>query len=157
MLFSLLHEEKVIIMALQEPESMDDCLYFTNRIIGNGKAQAWVLRKECPQCHKDRMGKPANEKTGKVMKKAENYVCKGCGYSEEALHHEKGLMMSVIYTCPGCGFSGEATTEYRRRSFEGVQAYVFDCGKCKKSIGITKKLKETKKKGSVKEADDDEV
>lgn len=141
-------------MAIKEPESMDECLYFTNRTIGNGKIMAWVSRKECPQCHTGSMGKPIGEKTGKVMKKAEIYVCKECGYSEDMLKHEKDLAMSVKYTCPGCGFSGEAIIEYRLRSFEGVQAYVFDCATCKKRIGITKKMKKTKKDKAENTAND---
>ena len=39
----------------------------------------------------------------------------------------------------------EAKTEYKLKSFKGVKAYVFQCGKCGEKIGITKKMKELKK------------
>ncbi len=45
-------------MQLKKPDSMEECLYFTNRSIGNGNAIAWVYRKECPKCKKGRLGKP---------------------------------------------------------------------------------------------------
>src|SRR3989344_242866 len=131
-------------MKLKKPESMDECIYFTNRIIGNGRATAWVFRKECPKC-KGIMGKPI-KKNGKIDKKADNYVCYQCNYSESNEDVEKNLTVNVDYKCPHCGNEGEATTEYQRKCFEGVQAYVFLCGKCGKKIGITKKLKEGKKK-----------
>ena len=39
---------------------MDECFYFTNRTLedGKGKATAWVLKPECPKCKKGPMGKP---------------------------------------------------------------------------------------------------
>ena len=39
-------------MALKEPSSMDECIYFTNRTLvgGKGKIRAWVYRKFCPKC-----------------------------------------------------------------------------------------------------------
>ena len=135
-------------MALQEPESMDECLYFTNRTVDNGKIMAWVLRKQCPQCKQGSMGKALNEKTGKVNKKAEEYSCRNCHYTEDALTHEKSLMLSVKYTCPHCNVSGETTTDYQQKNFEGVKAYVFECNGCKKRIPITKKMKNPKKKGN---------
>jgi len=36
-------------MTLKRPESMEECVYFTNRVIGDGRAMAWVFRKECPK------------------------------------------------------------------------------------------------------------
>lgn len=126
-----------------EPESMGELIYFTNRKIDNGKIKAWVYRKECPKCHKVKMGKPVEK--GKVKTRAPEYVCPECGYREEKEEYEDSLTVEVKYTCPYCGNEGEATTEYKKKSFEGVQAYVFTCEKCGKKIGITKKMKKTKK------------
>src|SRR3989338_6745200 len=112
-------------MSLKSPDSMDECLYFTNRSIGEGYATAWVYRKECPKCKKGRLGKPI-KKNGKTDKKA------------------------AYYECPACSYEGEATSEYKRKTFEGIQSFVFECGKCNKKIGITKKMKKSKKS---KEAD----
>jgi predicted RNA-binding Zn-ribbon protein involved in translation (DUF1610 family) len=133
-------------MVLKKPASMEECVYFTNRTIGNGRAMAWVFRKECPKCKKGVMGKPL-KKGNKVDKKASHYLCYACGYAESNEQVENGLVLNVEYKCPNCGFEGETTTEYKRKSFEGVPSYVFECQKCRKKIGLTKKLKETKKKG----------
>ena len=132
-------------MALKKPNSVEECVYFTNRTIGSGMAMAWVFRKECPKCKKDIMGKP-QKKTGRVDKKADHYVCYSCGYQESNEQLENNLVLNVEYKCPHCGNEGGTTTEYKRKSFEGVPSYVFECQKCKKRIGLTKKLKETKKK-----------
>ena len=45
-------------MQLKKPDSMEECLYFTNRTIGDGNAVAWVYRKTCPKCNKPTIGKP---------------------------------------------------------------------------------------------------
>lgn len=132
-------------MPLKKPESMEECLYFTNRTIGNGRAMAWVFRKECSKCHKGIMGKPL-KKDGKADKKAEHYVCNSCGYQESNEQVENGLVLNVEYKCPYCGYEGETASEYKRKIFEGVPSYVFECQKCHKRIGLTKKLKESKKK-----------
>ncbi len=126
-----------------EPESMDDLIYFTNRKKDNLIIKAWVYKKECPQCHKAKMGKPVEK--GKVKIRAPEYICPGCGFKEEKKEHEDTLTVEIIYTCPHCSNQGEATTPYIRKSFEGVKSYVFECGKCGKKIGITKKMKATKK------------
>lgn len=134
-------------MALKKPNSMEECIYFTNRTIGAGRATtAWVFRKECPKC-KGIMGKP-QKKNGKIDKKAGHYVCYACGYQEGNEQVENGLILNVEYKCPHCGNEGETSTEYKRKSFGGIQSYVFECQKCHKKIGLTKKLKETKKKGT---------
>ena len=129
---------------------MEEYLYFTNRVIGSGRAVAWVFRKECPKCKKGVMSKPL-KKGGKIDKKAEHYVCNSCGYTESNDQLENSLLLNVEYKCPYCGFEGETITEYKRKSFEGVPSYVFECQKCHKKIGLTKKLKETKKKRSEEE------
>lgn len=133
-------------MPLKKPESMEECVYFTNRIIGSGRAMAWVFRKVCPKCGKGIMGKP-QKKGGKPDKKADHYVCYSCGYQESNEQFESSLVINVEYKCPYCGNEGETTTEYKRKSFEGVPSYVFECQQCHKKIGLTKKLKESKKKG----------
>ncbi len=127
-----------------EPESMGDLIYFTRRAIGSGKAMAWVYKKECPECHKAKMGKPVVK--GKVKIRATEYVCPECGFTEEKVLHEESLTLEAKYTCPHCGKEGEGTTEYKRKSFEGVKAYIVLCQHCGGKIGITKKMKEPKKK-----------
>lgn len=136
-------------MPLKQPESMDESIYFTRRTLeNNGKIMAWARKMDCPKCKKAKMGKPVDK--GKVKIRAKEYVCPACGYEESKDEHEPKLTVEIIYTCPHCGNSGEATTPYKRKSFEGVPAYIFECGKCKKKIGITKKMKAGKKKGEPK-------
>jgi predicted RNA-binding Zn-ribbon protein involved in translation (DUF1610 family) len=132
-------------MSLKVPDSMEECLYFTNRAIGEGFAKAWVYRGLCPKCNTQTIGKPI-KKNGKVDKKAEVYECSTCKYQESNEEAEAKLKVEIQYECPHCGNEGEATTEYKRKVFEGVPSYVFECGKCGKKIGITKKLKASKKK-----------
>lgn len=129
---------------MQQPESMEECLYFTNRTIDSGKAMAWVFKKLCPKCNQGRLGKPI-KKNGKPDKKADYYECPKCKYQESNEDCEKGLVVNVKYTCPHCGFIGETTTEYKRKSYMGVKAFVFMCGKCNQKIGLTKKMKNVKK------------
>jgi len=131
-------------MTLKKPNSTAECLYFTNRTIDSGKAMAWVFRKECPKCKKGFMGKPL-KKVGKVDKKADYYVCYSCKYQESNEQVENDLILNVEYKCPFCGNEGETTSEYKRKIFEGVPSFVFECQKCGKKIGLTKKMKETKK------------
>jgi len=134
-------------MPLKQPESVDECLYFTRRkLLPKGMVMAWAFRKHCPKCHKGLMKKP--------KKTALSYVCPACSYEEEKKAHENGVIVNVQYTCP-CGHAGEATTEYQRKSWQGVKAYVFTCEACKQKIGITKKLKEPKKKDASPIDDDD--
>lgn len=93
------------------------------------------------------MEKPL-KKGGKIDKKSEYYVCNSCGCQESNEQVENGLVLNVEYKCPYCGNEGETTTEYKRKTFEGVPSYVFECQKCHKKIGLTKKMKDTKKKGN---------
>ncbi len=129
---------------MKEPESMDECFYFTRRAVGNGKIMAWVFKAHCPKCKKGMMGKPIEG--GKVRIRAKEYKCNECGYTVAQEEYEPTLIMGITYTCPYCRHEGEATTNYKRKTFEGVQAYIFECGECKKKIGITKKMKKGKKK-----------
>jgi predicted RNA-binding Zn-ribbon protein involved in translation (DUF1610 family) len=125
---------------MTEPKSMDECVYFTNRVFeSGGKARAWVYKVNCPECGKAKMGKPVVK--GKIKSRATEYVCPACSFKEEKSEHEKRLTVEVIYTCSGCKNSGETTTPYKRKTFEGAQAFVFSCQKCGKQMGLTKKLK----------------
>lgn len=130
---------------MKEPDSMDELLFFTNRRVGDGTIRAWTYRPDCPKC-KARMGKPINPKTKKVDKKSLDYECPKCAYRVLAADADKDLKVEVIYTCPFCKKSGETETEYNRKKWQGVLAYVFLCKSCGKEIGITKKLKAAKEK-----------
>ncbi len=132
-------------MALKEPESMEEVVYFTRRSLEpKGKLKAWAFKKECPECHKALMGKPVEK--GKVKIRATEYVCPNCGYSEPKAEHEATLEVSVKYTCPHCEHEGETTIPFKRKTWQGVKAFVFTCDGCGEKIGITKKMKEPKKK-----------
>jgi len=131
-------------MALKFPESMDDCIYFTRRKDDKSKIIAWCAKVTCPKCKKGLMGKPKNPKTGRPKIRALEYACDACGYTEEKADHEKNLTISVQYTCPFCQNEGEATTQFKRKSWNGMKAYIFECGGCGKKIGITKRMKEKK-------------
>ena len=142
-------------MPLKKPSSMDECLYFTNRSIGEGFATAWVYRKECQKCKKGRLGKPI-KKNGKADKKAAYYECPACKYQESNEQVESSVRLEVQYKCHYCGNDSETTAEYQRKAFEGVPSYVFECGKCHKKIGITKKMKKSKKSKDADDVGDDE-
>ncbi len=129
------------------PKSMDECLYFTNRSIGeNGNILAWVYRKPCPKCKTGKMGKPVDPKTGKVKSRSTEYICPECGYTEEKKEHEESIKLEAKYTCPECGKDGEGTCVYRRKKYKGVDSYLIECEHCHEKIPVTKKLKEIKKK-----------
>lgn len=138
-------------MPLKEPASMEECVYFTNRIIGSGKIKAWVFRELCPKCGKGVMGKPRDEKTGKPKIRADEYACPECGHVIEKQEYEDTLTMNIKYTCPPCSYQGEAQQSFKRKKIqrvneetgkkETVEAIRFQCEKCKKNIDITKKMK----------------
>ena len=131
---------------IEIPESMDECFYFSRRTLdNNGKAVSWVLKPDCPKCGKAKMGKP-QATDGHIKIRAKEYMCPACSYTVSKEEFEPTLTMNIQYTCPHCGNSGEATTDYKLKPFMGVKAYVFTCGKCNEKIGITKKMKEPKKK-----------
>lgn len=143
-------------MSLRQPESMEECVYFTRRAVDSGNVMCWVFREKCPKCGKGIMGKPRDPKTGDVKIRAKEYVCPECGHTVEKQAYEDTLTANVSYTCPHCSFSGETTIPYKRKTFEGVKALVFECGKCKAKIPVTKKMKATKKKGEEAEDLDEE-
>jgi len=132
-------------MALTYPESMDECVYFTRRAIDSGKIMAWVFREQCPQCNKGLMAKPVDDKTGKVKVRSPEYLCTECGYSVPKKEYEETLTVNIAYTCPHCKHQGETQTPYKRKTYQGVKAIVFECDECGKKIPITKKMKEPKK------------
>ena len=79
-------------MTLKEPESMDGCVYFTNRILTNdGYIKTWVLKELCPKCNKSLMSKPKDPKTGRPKIRAVEYFCNKCSHSEEKKAHEDSL------------------------------------------------------------------
>ena len=131
-------------MGITMPNSVEECVYFTNRSIDSGKVIAWVYRKECPKCHKAKMGKPVEK--GKIKIRATEYVCPECGFTEQKKEHEESLHLEIQYTCPFCGKSGEATTPYIRKTYQGIKSYVFECEFCNEKIAITKKMKKKKEK-----------
>ena len=136
-------------MGLQMPNSMSECLFFSNRTLDeDGKATAWVYKLDCPKCKKAKMGKPVEK--GKVKIIAKEYVCPECGYVEEKAEHEEKAKVEIIYTCPECKHEGEAEVPYVRKSYKGTKAFVFVCEGCKAKLGITKKMAvpKTKKKKS---------
>lgn len=132
-------------MALKEPESMDELVYFTRRKTEYGRTMAWVFRENCEKCKKGLMEKPRDNK-GKVKTRAKEYVCPECGYTVGAKEHEDSLTVNIKYTCGNCDNEGETQIPYKRKTFKGVKALVFQCDNCDEKIPITKKLKEPKVK-----------
>lgn len=121
---------------------MEDLVYFTQRAVGKGNVRAWVYRGLCPKCGKGTMSKPRDAKTGKVKIRAKEYLCPDCGYMVEKKAYEETLTCEAKYTCPECGNEGDVAVPFKRKKFQGMDAVVFQCGKCKAKIPITKKMKE---------------
>lgn len=142
-------------MALQIPNSMKECVYFTRRATPEiGKVIAWVGRQQCPKCKKGTMGKPWNAEGQKYRVRAKEYLCNTCGHVEEKATYEDKLTCSIMYTCPKCNTSGETQAPFKRKTWNGVPAIVYQCDKCNTKLGVTKKMKAVKKK-STEELDDD--
>jgi predicted RNA-binding Zn-ribbon protein involved in translation (DUF1610 family) len=130
-----------------EPESMNDVVYFSRRTLEpKGRATAWACKVSCPKCKNALMGKPIEK--GKIRIRAEEYVCPSCGYTEEKLEHEKKLTIAVKYTCPHCDKEGFSEGPYKRKTYMGASSYLVDCEHCGGKIAITKRMKEPKKKGA---------
>jgi len=137
-------------MVLIEPTSIDECIYFTKRSVGEGKIKAWACKGKCPKCSKGLMGKPKSEE-GKVKIRAKEYQCPECKYTVEQNEYEASLKASVKYTCPHCKNNGEAEIPFKRKRVqrldeesgkkETVDSLRFQCSKCGKDIDITKKMK----------------
>ncbi|MFT4311988.1 MAG: hypothetical protein ACMXYF_02060 [Candidatus Woesearchaeota archaeon] len=131
-------------MALNEPTSMEDLLYFTNRTLENGGwAKAWVYRPEAPS-GKGKLGKPKDPKTGKTKVRSTVYVDDdGNEYPKSEI--DPTLLLEIKYRSPFTGEEGETTVPFKRKKYKGVDAFVFEDAQGNK-IPITKKLKEIKKK-----------
>lgn len=136
-------------MSLRQPESMDECVYFTQRSLagGKGSVKVWVFRQTCPKCRKEMMGKPKDKK-GKVLVRAKEYACPSCGHRVEKQAYEDSLTANAEYGCPSCGNGGESQIPFKRKNVEGVPTLCFACGKCGANIDVTKKMKEKKGKAS---------
>ncbi len=134
-------------MPIKKPESMEECVYMTQRDLGDGSGyvMAWVFRENCPKCNKTLMGKP-RDKSGKVLIRAKEYVCPSCGNTEQKEEYESSLTVNVEYTCPKCKNNGEKQIPFKRKKIEGVETLRFQCDKCKSNIDITKKMKAKKSK-----------
>ena len=138
-------------MSLQQPKSMDECIYFTNRVLDKGKIKAWVFKENCPRCGKALMGKPKDPKTSKPKIRAKEYVCPKCGYTVEKQKYENTLTINIQYTCPYCGHTDELQMPFKRKKIqrlneetgkkEAIDSIRFQCQKCGKNIDITKKMK----------------
>jgi len=139
-------------MTLKEPESMDECVYFTNRFLDNeGYIKTWVFKELCPKCQKSLIGKPKDKKTGRAKIRANEYECPSCNYKEGKEEYEDKLTANIKYKCPYCKNEDEIQVSFKRKKVqrfneekqkkETVDALVFDCSKCKKRIEVTKKMK----------------
>ena len=134
-------------MKLIQPESMEECLYFTRRTIGeNGSLFAWVYKQDCPECGKAKMGKPVDPKTGKAKIRAKEYVCSNCGNVVSKEENESKLFANIKYTCPHCKNKGELQIPFVRKKTQGVETLRFQCQKCNQNIDVTKKMKKKKEK-----------
>ena len=144
---------------LVEPKSMEECVYFTNRAVGEnftGNARCWVFKENCPKCRKGIMSKPVVD--GKIKIRATEYVCPSCKYTEEKTSYEEKLTANIDYICPKCKFAGQTQMPFKRKSVAGVKTLRFNCEKCNETIDVTKKMKVIKKKGKApaEDVDDDE-
>ena len=138
-------------MALVEPKSMDECVYFTNRVLNKGKIRCWVFREKCPKCNKGLMSKPRDSKTGRIQIRAKEFKCPECNYTLPEQEYEDTLTASIQYTCPYCSNNGEMQVPFKRRKVQiineetltkkSIESLRFQCQKCNKNIDITKKMK----------------
>ncbi|HLC72211.1 MAG TPA: hypothetical protein VJH37_01380 [Candidatus Nanoarchaeia archaeon] len=138
-------------MALTPPASMDDCVYFTNRTLGDSRIKAWVLRKQCPKCKNGLMQKPRDPKTGKYKLRAKDYQCPSCKYQAPIEEYECTLTMSILYTCPKCKKSNEIQVPFKRKKakmfdevngkYVTVDAVQFNCQSCQQKMFVTKKMR----------------
>ncbi|MDP7324242.1 MAG: hypothetical protein QF632_05780 [Candidatus Woesearchaeota archaeon] len=132
-------------MALELPESTEECIYFTRRADDNGKIICWVPKEKCPECNEGLMGKPKHD-DGKVKIRAKEYTCPKCNHSVEKKEYEDTLTANVIYTCPHCQKEGEIQIPFKRKKVQGADMLKFQCEGCQKDIEIAKKFKKKKEK-----------
>ena len=134
---------------MKEPTSMQECIYYTDRIFEKGNAKAWVFKEQCPKCGKALMGKPVEK--GKVKMRSNEYVCPVCKYTVPKQEYEDSLTANIKYSCPHCQNKGEIQIPYQRKKVQmineetgkktAVETLRFQCSACKKNIDITKKMK----------------
>ncbi|MAG52917.1 MAG: hypothetical protein CMH62_03075 [Nanoarchaeota archaeon] len=137
-------------MSLEEPKSMDECVYFTIRADEKLKTKAWVLKEKCTECEKSLMGKPKDPKTGRAKIRASEYTCEECGHTIPKEEYEDTLTINIKYTC-GCGHSDEISMPFQRKRVQrlneetgkkqAIETIRFECSKCGEQIDITKKMK----------------
>ena len=138
-----------------EPQSMNEVLYYTNRSLGenaDGSIICWVRKQLCPKCKKELMGKPRDSK-GKVKMRSPLYECPSCHFTAEKKPYEESLTAQVNYTCPSCKKKGSSETQFKRKNIEGIPTLRFLCEHCKANLDVTKKMKA--KKGEDGAGDDD--
>lgn len=140
-------------MALRQPESMEELVYFTNRDVGSGSARVWVFKKECPKCGRAKMGKPLKP-DGKPKMRAEEYACPACGHAVEKAEYEDTLTACAEITCPECGKDAELEAPFMRKNVEGVKTLRLICPHCSTKVDVTKKMKAIKRKGKAAPAKD---
>ena|SRR3989344_8652668 len=137
-------------MNISEPTSTNECVFFTRRTVGEkGKIMAWVPRSQCQKCKQGVMGKPRDEKTGKVKIRAKEYVCSQCSLSMGEEAYEDTLQISIKYTCPHCGSQGTTQQPYlfKKTKIEDPESpgnkktakiIRFSCSACKKDLDLVK-------------------
>ena len=134
---------------MREPESVEECVYFSNRVLGNnGFIKAWVFKNNCPKCQKGLMGKPIEK--GKIKVRSKEDTCPVCNYTIPEEEYESSLVICIKYKCD-CGNLGELELPFQRKKVkrfneetqktQRVEAIKFNCQKCNKEHLITKKLK----------------
>ncbi len=134
---------------MKEPQSTDECVYYTRRSLGEGSVVAWAYKQDCPKCGKAKMGKPVEK--GKVKIRAKAYVCPACQYTVEKEEHEGQLTAEAVYTCPHCKKKGETAALFKRKKTKifdeetgkkvTVELLRFTCTSCGGNIDVTKKMK----------------
>jgi len=140
-------------MELERPKSMSELVYYTRRADEQNKSELWVFRGPCPKCGKGLMGKPVNPKTGKVMSRADEYVCHDCNYTIGAEEYRDTLDANISYTCK-CGHSGGIKVPFKRNKVSILNpktgkkkrkmALVFNCSKCNSEIIIVSDVRGAK-------------
>ena len=133
---------------MKMPESTNECFYFTNRILENdGSIIAWVYKPKCPECGKGIMGKPINEKTGKVKSRAKIYVCSECNHEVDKDEFDKTLSVEIQYTCPHCGEEGKVHGNWDKPAKKSASTVLkFRCEKCSNLVRVSRMKKKKKKK-----------
>lgn len=134
-----------------EPESMDQLVYHTRRVVKECPIHAWVYRGDCPKCKKGKMGKPVDNKTGKPKIRAKEYVCPECNYTVEKEEYEETLQMECKFTCPHCKKDGEVQVPFKRKKVQvwddeaqkkkPCDAVRFPCPNCGENVDVVKKMK----------------